>query len=138
MTQNNDINDEIKKLNPAQHEAAIHKNGPAVVYAGAGSGKTRVICSRIAWLILSEEVSPSSILAVTFTNKAAKEMKERIEKYIGFNRSKYVIVSTFHAFCARFLRIYAEEAGFNSSFSIYDDNDQKSLLKDILKQLNVP
>lgn len=132
------IHDDLQKLNKAQHEAAIHKNGPAVVYAGAGSGKTRVICSRIAWLILNENIAPSAILAVTFTNKAAKEMKERIEKYIGFQRSKYIIVSTFHAFCARFLRIYAEEAGFNSAFSIYDDNDQKSLLKDILKQLNVP
>src|SRR6185312_11757562 len=124
------INEDIKKLNSAQQSAAIHKNGPAVVYAGAGSGKTRVICSRIAWLVLNENVSPSSILAVTFTNKAAKEMKERIEKFINFNRAKYIIVSTFHAFCARFLRIYAQEAGYDSSFSIYDDNDQKSLLKD--------
>ncbi|MES2614714.1 MAG: UvrD-helicase domain-containing protein [Bdellovibrionota bacterium] len=138
MTIDNTINEDIRKLNSAQQSAALHKNGPAVVYAGAGSGKTRVICARIAWLILNENVAPSSILAVTFTNKAAKEMKERIEKYIGFQRSKYIIVSTFHAFCARFLRIYAEEAGFNSAFSIYDDNDQKSLLKDILKQLNVP
>ncbi len=138
MTTANEINESLTKLNSAQHQAAIHKTGPAVVYAGAGSGKTRVICSRIAWLILNEYVAPSSILAVTFTNKAAKEMKERIEKYIGYNRSKYITVSTFHAFCAKFLRIYADEAGFNSSFSIYDDNDQKSLLKDILRQLNVP
>ena len=128
---------DLTKLNTAQHDAAVHKNGPAVVYAGAGSGKTRVICSRIAWLILHENVAPSAILAVTFTNKAAKEMKERIESYIGERRAKYVIVSTFHAFCARFLRIYAQEAGFQSSFTIYDDSDQKSLLKDILKQLNI-
>ncbi len=129
---------DLSLLNKAQYEACTHKDGPAVVYAGAGSGKTRVICSRIAWLITLQGVPASSILAVTFTNKAAKEMKERIESYIGSQKAKNIIVSTFHAFCARFLRIYSHEAGFNPGFSIYDDNDQKSLLKDILKQLNVP
>ncbi|BBH54595.1 ATP-dependent helicase [Fluviispira sanaruensis] len=128
---------DLSNLNPVQLLASTHKDGPAVVYAGAGSGKTKVICSRIAWLITHEHVPASAILAVTFTNKAAKEMKERVEQYIGAKRSKYVIVSTFHAFCARFLRIYAEEAGYNSAFSIYDDDDQKSLLKDILKKLNI-
>jgi DNA helicase-2/ATP-dependent DNA helicase PcrA len=135
---NNNVTEDLVKLNPAQQSAATHYSGPAVVYAGAGSGKTRVICSRIAWLIEEKKVSPSAILAVTFTNKAAKEMKERIEKYIGEQRSKYITVSTFHAFCAKFLRIHAHEAGYNSSFTIYDDSDQKSLLKDILKNLNVP
>ncbi|APJ05003.1 ATP-dependent helicase [Silvanigrella aquatica] len=129
---------DLSLLNKAQFDACTHNEGPAVVYAGAGSGKTRVICCRIAWLILNQGVPPSSILAVTFTNKAAKEMKERIEKYIGAQKAKNIIVSTFHAFCARFLRIYSHEAGYNPGFSIYDDNDQKSLLKDILKQLNVP
>lgn len=128
----------LSALNSEQLQAATHLTGPAVVFAGAGSGKTRVICTRIAWLILEQKVPPSSILAVTFTNKAAKEMKARIEKYIGPFLAKNIVVSTFHAFCAKFLRIYAVEAGFNSSFSIFDDNDQKSLLKDLLKQLNVP
>ncbi|WP_397600065.1 ATP-dependent helicase [Silvanigrella sp.] len=129
---------DLTLLNKAQYDACTHKDGPAVVYAGAGSGKTRVICSRIGWLITEQGVPPSSILAVTFTNKAAKEMKERIESYIGGQKSKNIIVSTFHAFCARFLRIYSHEAGYQPGFTIYDDNDQKSLLKDILKQLNVP
>ena len=129
---------DLTLLNKAQYDACTHKEGPAVVYAGAGSGKTRVICSRIGWLIAEQGVPPSSILAVTFTNKAAKEMRERIESYIGGQKSKNIIVSTFHAFCARFLRIYSHEAGYQPGFTIYDDNDQKSLLKDILKQLNVP
>lgn len=124
-------------LNKVQQQAATHTSGPAVVYAGAGSGKTRVICQRIAFLILEQNVAPSSILAVTFTNKAAKEMRERIEQQIGLFGCRHLIVSTFHAFCARFLRIYATEAGYDPSFSIYDDGDQKSLLKDILKELNV-
>lgn len=129
---------DLKKLNSAQYNAATHNEGPAVVYAGAGSGKTRVICSRISWLILEKNVPSSQIIAVTFTNKAAKEMKTRIEQFIGPMRAKNVIVSTFHSFCAKFLRIYAQDAGFDPAFSIYDDGDQKSLLKDILKQLNVP
>lgn len=128
----------LSLLNQAQHDACVHKDGPAVVYAGAGSGKTRVICSRIGWLITKQNVPAFSILAVTFTNKAAKEMKERIDDYIGNQRAKNLIVSTFHSFCARFLRKYSIEAGFQPGFSIYDDNDQKSLLKDILKQLNIP
>lgn len=138
MTTTPDHTSLLSALNAEQLKAATHLTGPAVVFAGAGSGKTRVICTRIAWLILEKKVPPSSILAVTFTNKAAKEMKARIEKYIGPFLAKNIVVSTFHAFCAKFLRIYATEAGFNSSFSIFDDNDQKSLLKDLLKQLNVP
>lgn len=128
----------LSLLNKAQYNACVHKDGPAVVYAGAGSGKTRVICSRIGWLITEQNIPASSILAVTFTNKAAKEMKERIDEYIGSQKTKNLIISTFHSFCARFLRIYSSQAGFQPGFSIYDDNDQKSLLKDVLKQLNVP
>ncbi|WGL61365.1 UvrD-helicase domain-containing protein [Pigmentibacter sp. JX0631] len=129
---------DLSLLNKAQYQACIHKDGPAVVYAGAGSGKTRVICSRIGWLITIEKVPASSILAVTFTNKAAKEMKERINEYIGERNTKNLIISTFHSFCARFLRIYSSQAGFQPGFTIFDDNDQKSLLKDLLKQLNIP
>lgn len=123
-------------LNKPQLAAVEQIDGPMVIYAGAGSGKTRVICYRIANLI-ANGVSPSSILAVTFTNKAAKEMRERIEQLIGL-RARSIIVSTFHSACARFLRIYAKEAGYTESFSIYDDGDQKSLLKDVVKELNIP
>ncbi|MEN9826346.1 MAG: helicase PcrA, partial [Pseudomonadota bacterium] len=123
-------------LNPAQKQAVETLNGPLVVYAGAGSGKTRVICHRIAALIESG-VPPSSIIAVTFTNKAAKEMRERVEQLVG-GRARSMIVSTFHSACARFLRIFAREAGYNESFSILDDDDQKTLLKDVTQALNVP
>lgn len=124
-------------LNQMQQRAATHHTGPAVVYAGAGSGKTKVICSRIAWLIHEKNVRPSAILAVTFTNKAAKEMKERIEHMIGTNDARYLTVSTFHSFCAKYLRIYAEKFGFDPNFSIFDDADQKSILKDVLKNLDI-
>lgn len=127
---------ESSRLNPAQLQAVTHKDGPVVIYAGAGSGKTRVICYRIAHLI-SLGVPSAAIIAVTFTNKAAREMKERIESIIG-PRSRSMVVSTFHSACARFLRIYAREIGFTEAFSIYDDDDQKSLLKDVVKDLNIP
>lgn len=124
------------QLNPAQKQAVETLNGPLVVYAGAGSGKTRVICHRIAGLI-DQGAPPSSILAVTFTNKAAKEMRERVEHLVGL-RAKSIVVSTFHSACARFLRIFAREAGYNESFSILDDDDQKALLKDVSQSLNIP
>ena len=123
-------------LNQAQKQAVETLTGPLVVYAGAGSGKTRVICHRIAALIESG-VPPSSILAVTFTNKAAKEMRERVEHLVG-GRARSMIVSTFHSACARFLRIFAREAGYSESFSILDDDDQKSLIKDVTQSLNIP
>lgn len=123
-------------LNPAQKQAVDTLTGPVVVYAGAGSGKTRVICHRIAALI-EAGVAPSSILAVTFTNKAAKEMRERVEQLVG-GRARSMIVSTFHSACARFLRIFAREAGYTESFSILDDDDQKSLIKDVIQALNIP
>jgi DNA helicase-2/ATP-dependent DNA helicase PcrA len=129
---------EFENLNSIQYEACTYKEGPAVVYAGAGSGKTKVICSRITWLIANEKVTPFSILAVTFTNKATKEIQKRIEESLGSAKSRLVTISTFHGFCAKFLRIYSKEAGFDPGFSIYDDNDQKSILKDLLKNLNIP
>jgi len=124
------------QLNPAQKLAVETLTGPLVVYAGAGSGKTRVICHRIAGLI-AQGVPPSSILAVPFTNKAAKEMRERVEHLVGL-RAKSIVVSTFHSACARFLRIFAREAGYSESFSILDDADQKALIKDVSQSLNVP
>lgn len=126
----------LENLNPPQKEAALHREGPLVIYAGAGSGKTRVICCRIANLV-ETGVPPSSIIAVTFTNKAAKEMKERVEHMIG-HQSRSIIVSTFHSACARFLRVYAGEVGYEPGFSIYDDDEQKSLLKDVFRELSVP
>ena len=124
------------QLNPAQKLAVETLAGPLVVYAGAGSGKTRVICHRIAGLI-AQGTPPSSILAVTFTNKAAKEMRERVEHLVGV-RAKSIVVSTFHSACARFLRIFAREAGYAESFSILDDDDQKALIKEVSLSLNVP
>lgn len=124
------------QLNPAQKLAVETLTGPLVVYAGAGSGKTRVICHRIAGLI-AQGTPPSSILAVTFTNKAAKEMRERVEHLVGM-RAKSIVVSTFHSACARFLRIFARDAGYAESFSILDDDDQKALIKDVSQSLNVP
>lgn len=130
------IPDSTARLNDAQRQAVETLSGPLVVYAGAGSGKTRVICHRIAAMI-DQGVAPSSILAVTFTNKAAKEMRERVELLIGA-RARSIVVSTFHSACARFLRIFAREAGYSESFSILDDDDQKALIKDISQTLNVP
>lgn len=126
---------DLSTLNGPQLEAVKHMDGPLVIYSGAGSGKTRVICYRIAHLI-ENGVTPFSIMAVTFTNKAAREMKERVDSLIG-QRARSLLVSTFHSACARFLRIFAKELGYTDSFSIYDDDDQKSLLKDVLKQLEV-
>jgi DNA helicase II / ATP-dependent DNA helicase PcrA len=127
---------DFSKLNPEQREAVQCLEGPLVIYAGAGSGKTRTIVHRIAHMI-DQGIAPSSIMAVTFTNKAAKEMRERVEHLIG-PVARSLVVSTFHSACARFLRVYAKEAGFTETFSIYDDDDQKSLLKDCFKDLNVP
>lgn len=122
-------------LNPQQKEAVLYGDGPLLVIAGAGSGKTRVITYRIAHLI-SRGVSPWNILAVTFTNKASEEMRRRIDFLVpGEGRS--VWISTFHSFCAKLLRIEAKAIGLKSDFTIYDDNDQKSLVKDCLEELNL-
>ena len=126
---------DLNELNSPQREAVLHTTGPLAIYAGAGSGKTKTICCRIAYLI-ENGVPPSSILAVTFTNKAAKEMRERVESIVGY-QSRSVQVSTFHSACARFLRLFAEEAGYQQNFSIYDDDEQKSLIKDVLSELEI-
>ena len=128
----------LRQLNPAQQAAAACVEGPVVIYAGAGSGKTRTIVHRIAHMINSPQhrIPASAIMAVTFTNKAAKEMRERVEQIVGAS-ARSLVVSTFHSACARFLRVFAHEAGYKENFSIFDDDDQKALLKDIVKQLNV-
>lgn len=124
------------KLNPAQTEAVNHINGPLLVIAGAGSGKTRVLTSRIAHL-LQQGVAPYNILAITFTNKAAAEMKERVYSMAG-GATRDIWLSTFHAFCARFLRQEIEHLpGFNRNFAIYDSGDSIALIKQCLKELNL-
>lgn len=121
----------LSRLNPAQRMAATHKDGPAVVFAGAGSGKTRIITTRIAWLV-EHGVSPWEILAVTFTNKAAKEMRERVLHICPV--ADKALVTTFHSACAKWLREFAPELGFTSDFTIYDDSDQNSVIKKIMKR----
>ena len=123
-------------LNPEQLAAVKHDRGPLLILAGAGSGKTRVLTHRIAYLISERDVSPYQILAITFTNKAAKEMKERVEKTVG-EQSQNIWVSTFHSTCVRILRRFIESLGYDRNFTIYDADDQKTLMKDVLKQLQI-
>ena len=127
---------DLNTLNPPQREAVLHDKGPLLILAGAGSGKTRVITHRIAYLIQERDVSPFQILAITFTNKAAAEMKERVGKLLGTDADN-VWVSTFHSTCVRILRRYCEHIGYDRNFSIYDTDDVKSLMKQVLKSLNV-
>ncbi len=126
----------LNNLNSEQKEAVKHYQGPLLVLAGAGSGKTRVLTRRIAYLIEFYGVSPYNILAVTFTNKAAGEMKERIGKLLG-GLNENIWVSTFHSFCVRILRREIGKLGYNNNFVIYDTSDQKSLLKQVFKELNL-
>ncbi len=128
--------DFLKDLNPAQREAATHVSGPLLILAGAGSGKTRVLAYRISYLVGVEKIDPQKILAVTFTNKAAGEMKSRVEKLLG--KSGFNIwVSTFHSLCARILRVEAGALGYTRNFSIYDESDQLSLIKKCMEELNI-
>jgi len=122
----------LEKLNDKQREAASQIDGSILILAGAGSGKTRTITYRIAHMIENVGISPYSILAVTFTNKAAKEMRERVEDLVG-DVAKACTISTFHSFGMRLLRMYAKEAGYNPNFTIYDTDDQKRIVKTILK-----
>ncbi len=130
--------DILAGLNPQQRLAVEHGRGPALVLAGAGSGKTRVIANRIAYLIRNEAARPENILAVTFTNKAAKEMRERVQKILGPSRSAEPLISTFHSFCVRLLRREIHHLGYKRDFSIYDTDDQKRLIKQILEDIHNP
>jgi DNA helicase-2/ATP-dependent DNA helicase PcrA len=123
-------------LNPPQREAVLHAGSPLLVVAGAGSGKTRVLTRRIAYLISRRDVHPGAILAITFTNKAAAEMRERVAELVG-NRSRYMWVATFHSACVRMLRADAPRLGLAKSFSIYDDTDSKRLVNAILREKNL-
>lgn len=124
----------LDQLNEQQRKAGEKIDGPLLILAGAGSGKTRTITYRIAHMILERGISPYSILAVTFTNKAAKEMKERVENLIGED-GKRVMLSTFHSFGVRLLRFYGSKLGYNSKFTIYDTDDQKRVIRGIIKQV---
>ena len=127
---------DIDSLNPAQKEAVLCTEGPLLVLAGAGSGKTRVLPHRIAHLVEDLGVAPWQIMAITFTNKAAAEMRERLGGLIGSN-ARGMWVSTFHSMCVRILRADCERIGFSQGFTIYDDDDSKRLMKQILEELNV-
>ncbi|MBC2852002.1 MAG: UvrD-helicase domain-containing protein [Cetobacterium sp.] len=126
----------LDKLNEKQREAAQKIEGPLLILAGAGSGKTRTITYRIAHMINEKGISPYKILAVTFTNKAAKEMRERVETLIGDDAHK-AMISTFHSFGVRLLRVYGEKLGYNSNFTIYDTDDQKRVIRNIMKEFVV-
>lgn len=132
----NEIQEILKGLNPPQREAVMHTEGPLLILSGAGSGKTRVITHRIAYLIKAKGISPFNILAVTFTNKAAGEMKVRLERLIGLS-ARAVWVGTFHATCARILRKKIERIGYSSSFTIYDESDQAGLMREVMRELNL-
>jgi DNA helicase II / ATP-dependent DNA helicase PcrA len=128
--------DILAGLNPPQRLAVEHGRGPALVLAGAGSGKTRVITHRIAYLINNSAARPENILAVTFTNKASQEMRGRVQKMLGPSRSAEPLISTFHSFCVRLLRREIHHLGYKRDFSIYDTDDQKRLVKRILEETN--
>ena len=126
----------LKGLNDKQYEAVVNTEGPCLVIAGAGSGKTKVLTHKIAYLMGEKNILPWNILAITFTNKAAKEMKERIELLVG-DAAKDMWVGTFHSICVRILRKFIDRIGFYSSFIIFDSSDQKTMIKQILKDLQL-
>lgn len=130
------MNELLAGLNDKQKEAVLHFEGPLLILAGAGSGKTRVLTHRIAYLIEEHQVPPYHILALTFTNKAANEMRERVNNIIEYGAGS-IWVSTFHSTCVRILRRFIDHLDYDNAFTIYDSDDQKSLMKDICKQLNI-
>ena len=127
---------DLELLNSEQKRAVLHTEGPLLILAGAGSGKTRVLTYRMAYLIDECDVNPWNILAITFTNKAADEMRERVDRIVGYG-SESIWVSTFHSMCVRILRRYIDRLGFDQSFTIYDTEDQKTVMKDVCRRLQV-
>src|SRR5665648_981040 len=123
-------------LNDAQRAAVAHRGGPLLVVAGAGSGKTRVLTRRIAWLIAEQGAHPGSILAITFTNKAAAQMRDRVTELVG-GRARMMWVSTFHSACVRILRKEISRFGYTSSFSIYDSADSKRLMTLVCREMDL-
>ena len=130
------MNELLDGLNEKQYKAVVNYEGPSLVIAGAGSGKTKVLTHKIAYLIQEIGVKPWNILAITFTNKAANEMKQRVENLVG-EVSKDMWIGTFHSICVRILRRYIDRIGFDSSFIIFDTSDQKTMIKNCLKDLNI-
>ena len=126
----------IEGLNPQQQAAVTHAGAPLLVVAGAGSGKTRVLTRRIAYLLGERRVAPYEVLAITFTNKAAAEMKERVAELVG-DRARQMWVSTFHSACVRILRQEAEKLGYSNSFTIYDSSDSLRLITLIMRDMNL-
>ena len=129
--------DLLANLNPEQRRAVEHGQGPALVLAGAGSGKTRVIVYRIAYLMRNGASRPENILAVTFTNKAAQEMRERVHLLMGPNRPSEPLISTFHSLCVRILRREIQRLGYRKDFTIYDTDDQKQLIKQVMEETEI-
>ncbi len=130
------MNELLTSLNDKQQEAVRHFEGPLLILAGAGSGKTRVLTYRIAYLMEKHQINPYNILALTFTNKAANEMRERVDQIVPYG-SQNIWVSTFHSTCVRILRRYIDYLGYERNFTIYDSDDQRALMKDICKHLNI-
>lgn len=131
------ISDIIEKLNPAQREAVENTEGPVLILAGAGSGKTRVLTTRIGYLMEDKNVKAENILAITFTNKAANEMRERVEETLEGTDTKEMWITTFHSCCVRILRKSINKIGYNRSFVIYDSPDQITLIKDCMRELDI-
>src|SRR3984885_9226437 len=130
------MRDYLSELNDPQREAVLHKEGPIMIVAGAGSGKTKVLTTRIAHL-LSQGVSAFNILALTFTNKAAAEMKERVEHILGNNEARNIYIGTFHSVFARILRAEADKLGYPRNFTIYDTDDAKAVVKTVINELEL-
>ena len=126
----------LNELNPQQREAVLHLDGPLMIIAGAGSGKTKVLTTRIAHL-MANGVDSFKILALTFTNKAAKEMKERVEKILINREARNLYIGTFHSVFARILRAEAPRVGYPTAFTIYDTDDAKSVLKTVINELHL-
>ena len=131
------MNSFLEQLNDSQRNAVVYNEGPSLVIAGAGSGKTRVLTYKIAYLLTESGMYPWNILALTFTNKAANEMKTRIGKLIGDDKARYIQMGTFHSVFAKILRIEAERIGYNSNYTIYDEGDSRSLVKSIIKEMKL-
>lgn len=129
--------DYLSGLNEQQREAVLHKDGPIMIVAGAGSGKTKVLTTRVIHLMAAHGVDAFNILALTFTNKAAKEMKERVERIIGNGEARNLYIGTFHSVFARILRFEAEKIGFPRNFTIYDTDDAKSVVKTVINEMNL-
>ena len=126
----------LEGLNDKQYEAVINTDGPCLVIAGAGSGKTKVLTHKIAYLMQEKDIKPWNILAITFTNKAANEMKERVEALVG-DDAKDMWIGTFHSICVKILRRFIDRIGFDHSFVIFDTSDQRTLIKECLKDLKI-